>query len=530
MVLRGDIGGRCGPLLAGVGAWLAAPHAVTPTNTVVDVDLTTANGSRTGIIYTLSNAVNGSVTLLPDGHTARFTPTANFNGLASFAFSFNALGNTITQTFGVCVSNGIPVELKWVGATTAWDLATTANFTDAGAPSTFTNGDAVTFDQTGTATSVALTGTNTFTGGTSVSGGSLTLGNAAGAGTGPITMDNTTFNIGAFNVANAVTFSGTNTLVGAAFAKLTTMSGDGTFAGSIRDGAGGAAAISSVTKAGTATLAGASTYTGATLLSSGTLNVTGSLGSMTVTVADGATLMGTGTIAAATLFPGAALAPGDNSAATFTVNGDLTHSSGTALNFDLGTVSDRVNVTGNLALNGTLNITDLGGMAGTLTGSGLTLGTAPAGSTYAVNTATPGLVRLIITPVSFLAWQRAYFTAAELGNTAISGPLSDANKDGEANLLEYATAQNPNGTTRATPTLVSNGATIEFTYIRSDAALADGVTFTVEWSDTLLNDWSKSGVSAPTVLSDNGTAQTVKVAVPFGAGGRRFVHLRVARP
>ena len=55
--------------------------------------------------------------------------------------------------------------------------------------------------------------------------------------------------------------------------------------------------------------------------------------------------------------------------------------------------------------------------------------------------------------------------------------------------------------------------------------------FIVEWSDTLGNDWSTTGVSAPTILSDNGTTQQIKVTVPAGSGvARRFVHLKVTRP
>lgn len=70
------------------------------------------------------------------------------------------------------------------------------------------------------------------------------------------------------------------------------------------------------------------------------------------------------------------------------------------------------------------------------------------------------------------------------------------------------------------------GAALEFTYTRSEASLSDGVTFTVEWSDTLGNDWSIAGVSARTILSDNGTLQQIKVTVHVGSGvTKRFVHL-----
>ena len=71
-----------------------------------------------------------------------------------------------------------------------------------------------------------------------------------------------------------------------------------------------------------------------------------------------------------------------------------------------------------------------------------------------------------------------------------------------------------------------NGTSIEFLYTRNKAAT--DVTMTVEWSDTLGNDWSVAGVSS-SVLSDNGTMQQIKATMPAGGAGR-FVHLKVTRP
>ena len=77
-------------------------------------------------------------------------------------------------------------------------------------------------------------------------------------------------------------------------------------------------------------------------------------------------------------------------------------------------------------------------------------------------------------------------------NPAINGATADPNADGELNLYEYATAQNPNSATRALPGVVKNGTNLEVTYTRANAALADGVRFTVEWSDALAaGRWSK---------------------------------------
>ncbi len=141
-----------------------------------------------------------------------------------------------------------------------------------------------------------------------------------------------------------------------------------------------------------------------------------------------------------------------------------------------------------------------------------------------------GLSASATVPLSVLtqqqSWRQQYLGTT--ANTGTAADLFDANGDGEVNLLEFATAQNPNAATLTQPALVRNGATLEFTYTRSLAAMSDGVTFTVEWSDTLLNDWSTTGVSAPTVLSDNGTVQSMKATLPAGSN-RRFVRLKVVR-
>ncbi|MBK8038652.1 MAG: autotransporter-associated beta strand repeat-containing protein [Verrucomicrobiaceae bacterium] len=122
-------------------------------------------------------------------------------------------------------------------------------------------------------------------------------------------------------------------------------------------------------------------------------------------------------------------------------------------------------------------------------------------------------------------WRQTHFsTTADTGNAA---DLSDGNSDGETNLIEFATAQNPHATTRIAPALVQNGATLEYTYTRSQAAVTDGLLFTVEWSDDL-STWSSLGVTS-SILTDNGTTQQIKATIPAGVN-RRFVHLKVTRP
>jgi autotransporter-associated beta strand protein len=134
-------------------------------------------------------------------------------------------------------------------------------------------------------------------------------------------------------------------------------------------------------------------------------------------------------------------------------------------------------------------------------------------------------------PTSLENWRLHYFgNSANLGNAA---DTFDSDGDGETNLYEFATGQNPNANTRVTPTMLRNGANFEFTYTRSKNAVADGLTFTVEWSDTLeAGSWSASGISSqnPPSIAQHTETETLGILVPVGTGGRRFVRLKVTGP
>jgi hypothetical protein len=72
---------------------------------------------------------------------------------------------------------------------------------------------------------------------------------------------------------------------------------------------------------------------------------------------------------------------------------------------------------------------------------------------------------------------------------------------------------------------------LELTYTRSKEALTGGMIFAVEWSDTLApNPWSVAGVTQ-SILTDNGTVQSVKATVPTAAAiPKRFARLKVTSP
>lgn len=149
----------------------------------------------------------------------------------------------------------------------------------------------------------------------------------------------------------------------------------------------------------------------------GTLLVTGStLGP--VGVLTGATLGGTGTIAGdVTIDTNGTLAPGAAGAApgTLRINGNLTLNNGALLAYNFGQAgvpggafNDLTNVTGNLTLDGTLNVTTAPGgtfdpglyrifnYSGTLTNNGLTVGSVPTPD-FTLQTAVPGQVNLVNT-------------------------------------------------------------------------------------------------------------------------------------
>jgi fibronectin-binding autotransporter adhesin len=174
---------------------------------------------------------------------------------------------------------------------------------------------------------------------------------------------------------------------------------------------------------GTSNVNWAFNNSGLTQATSGTLNFVSSFsqsatGSLKV---DGATihlpgsvslqgnLLGAGTIDASIInHQNGAISPG-LSPGTLAFTGSLNLASSTALNYELGTLSDLVTVGGNLTLDGTLNVTAIAGFSsglypliqytGTLTDNGLSLGSMPAGYTYQlINDTDHHVVELQVVP------------------------------------------------------------------------------------------------------------------------------------
>ncbi len=117
-----------------------------------------------------------------------------------------------------------------------------------------------------------------------------------------------------------------------------------------------------------------------------------------------------------------------------------------------------------------------------------------------------------------------------LARRAIAGPgadLSDPDRDGVVNLMEFATGSGPWTPNGQPGELVKDGSSLEFTWPRRKAALGE-VTYAVEWSESLAGPWSAAGASTA-LLADGSVMQQMQTTLPAGTGGRRLVRLRVTR-
>jgi hypothetical protein len=122
-------------------------------------------------------------------------------------------------------------------------------------------------------------------------------------------------------------------------------------------------------------------------------------------------------------------------------------------------------------------------------------------------------------------WRIRYFGSDD--EDGIAALDHDGNFDGEDNMLEFATGQDPYAATLVSTPVKIVGTMIEFRYTRSKAAMADGVTFQVKWSDTLLpGSWSMAGVTESMGREDAEVQERV-AEVPMGTSGARFMHLEI---
>ena len=141
------------------------------------------------------------------------------------------------------------------------------------------------------------------------------------------------------------------------------------------------------------------------------------------------------------------------------------------------------------------------------------------------------------------SWRGDHFTAAELTNPLISGPLADFDGDGANTLLEFALNLDPKVGDRVTMTAATGTrglplitresaapfrATAEF--VRRKVSALPGITYRIEFSSDLTNaaNWTASGTEVVTPI--DATWERVKVTDSSSNPTTRFGRLVITQP
>jgi len=253
---------------------------------------------------------------------------------------------------------------------------------------------------------------------------------------------------------------------------------DSTFAGVIANGSSTKPVHIVKTGNGNLVLTGANTYTGSTTVSSGRLTVNGSLAATATTVAATGALAGNGSIGGNLTCHGAVVPGG-----TLTLAGGLALSATSVLDFELGSASDLLAVTGNLTLDGTVNVTAAAGFGagtytlatytGSLANNTLQVGNVPAGFNASIHTGVAGQVRLVVSALNS-APTITSGPAPPPGEVTVTGTtfsLTATDDAGEGNLTYHWSATGP--------------APVSFSPNGNNAAKSVGASFTVPGAYTI---------------------------------------------
>ncbi|VTV12888.1 Outer membrane protein IcsA autotransporter precursor [Variovorax sp. WDL1] len=460
----GGGGGSSGQIVAGLGGFGGGGGGIT-----LGGGITGAGGGGAGMGGAIFVMEGGSLTLSGTSQVSGNGVVAGASGSGGGADDGSAFGSGIFM-------QGTSGTLAF--APDAGDLQTVA---DAIADQTGSGGLGANAGSIGVvkrgAGRLVLSGTNTYSGGTTVTGGTLSISSDPNLGTaaGPLTLDGGTLqNTAAVTTARAITIGSG----GGGFQTDADLASNGSISGT-----------GSVTKtgAGTLTLAGANTYAGTTTLSAGTLRAGAANAfnaASAVTLGGGATLdlnnfsQTIGSLAGfgfVTLGTGTLTAGGDNTSTTFsgvmsgngglikigtgtlTLDRDNTHTGGVTINagtvrLDNGfrglgadTATATVNSGGTLDLGGQYGIAQhvdlMGGTLTSSTGEALLRGTVTLG-TGGTNTIGNDGTGLILEgavggdSVTIAGTGRVYYRAANTytGTTTINpGAVLDTAASGTGN-------------------------------------------------------------------------------------------------
>jgi autotransporter-associated beta strand protein len=242
----------------------------------VDIDLrnyaTDDSNYPNALGFSVGGAVNGTVILLGDGHTARFTPSAGYVGTASFNFTATDQGG-LSSTGTITVVAASTTQVWTAASNGSWSGG--ANWSS-GVPPVSSRGNTIEFftGQTLSGGSItanndlgplqvnvlSLNGTSSAATSAVITGGALTLANNGAA--------NPVVNLGATN-GSGLSYD-VNTAM--TLASPVVFQGNGTATIRFNGDISGAGSLTK-TGSGTLILAGNNSYQGGTTLSNGTLQI-----------------------------------------------------------------------------------------------------------------------------------------------------------------------------------------------------------------------------------------------------------------
>jgi autotransporter-associated beta strand protein len=349
---------------------------------------------------------------------------------------------------------------------------------------------------------LTLTQASSYSGGTTITQGTLEFANDSLGTSGSITMNGGFLRWAAGNTQD---ISSRIVMVDAKSAAFSTNGNDVTFANAIGNSSTGS--FIKTNTLGTLTLNGTNTYTGTTSVGGGTLKLAAGAtiaASASVSLGDAATL-DTSDQATYSIPAGQPIA--------FGINADGSGSAGKI-------VADGLNVsnaTVTYNITGTLNdaVYVLATYTGTLTGTFLSVPSAPSGYTLKYNHE-GNKIALVAETGGYAGWQSA--------NTTVGLIDADHDNDGVSNGVEYFLFGTTNTTGfTAVPAIDPNALTI--TWVKSDGFVGNyGTEFVVETSATLQPPWT------PEVLGVNVTVTGNIVKYTFPAGTKNFARLKIIAP
>lgn len=290
----------------------------------------TVGGSNASVSVNASATGSGSVTKVGSGTLTLLNTWGHSGGTTISAGSLQLGNNGSTgglSTSAAVVNNSTLIVNKTSGTTLNGIISGTGNLIKRGSAA------------------LTLGGNNTFSGGTTVEAGTLSLSHNSALGTGTVTFagsGNLQSNSDSRNISNNIVI---NNGVNLGFGSTNNI----TLSGNI-SGAGGI----SKTNTNTVFLTGTNSYSGGTSISAGTIQVTGSNTSV-FTITSSGTLKGNGSVAGITA-TGGTIIPG-TSIGTLTVNGNVNLNSSTTLQIEVSpSSSSLLAATGTATIAGTLNL------------------------------------------------------------------------------------------------------------------------------------------------------------------------------